>query len=126
MDRWRDPVSNDMLFLLGWTFDSGQILCVFFLQVAVATDVTGAREMRAKIGVANQLLYYNEGLATALSRNPRNSLHMFGNKGVYTLEKRSDNEERHPSPFLDKLVLAAVSFAFGVVCWYLIRPLIGM
>ena len=50
---------------------------------------------------------------------------MFGKKGVYTLEKRTDHEVK-PSPFRDQLLLLGVSFAFGVVGWYLIRPLIGM
>lgn len=50
---------------------------------------------------------------------------MFGKKGVYSLETSSDKESR-PSPFRDQLLLLGVSFAFGVVGWYLIRPLVGM
>lgn len=51
---------------------------------------------------------------------------MFGKKGIYTLETRTDIEAQETSPLLDQLLLLGVSFAFGVALWYLIRQLIGM
>jgi len=50
---------------------------------------------------------------------------MFGKKGIYSLERRSDQKSK-PSPFRDQLILLGVSLAFGVLGWYLIRPIIGM
>lgn len=53
------------------------------------------------------------------------ALIMFGRKNVYTLANPTE-QKKQPSKFLDALILFGISFAFGVMAWYLVRPILGM
>lgn len=50
---------------------------------------------------------------------------MFGKRNIYTLANPTE-QKNGPSQMQHTLTLFAISFAFGVVCWYLIRPILGM
>lgn len=49
---------------------------------------------------------------------------MFGKKGIYSLANPTQ-QKRKPSSFRDGLTLFGVCFAYGVLGWYLIRPILG-
>ena len=50
---------------------------------------------------------------------------MFGKrKNVVSLANRT-RKQKPPSALVDSMVLLGVCFAFGVLGWYLVRPLIG-
>jgi hypothetical protein len=49
---------------------------------------------------------------------------MFGKRGVVSIANRSE-EKKPVSQLRDTLSSMGVCFSFGVLAWYLIRPLFG-
>lgn len=50
---------------------------------------------------------------------------MFGKKDVITLANPRD-EKPEPSKTRDMALLLGICFGFGVLLWYLIRPVLGL
>lgn len=50
---------------------------------------------------------------------------MFGEKDDYSLAN-SREEKSEPSNPRDTILLLGVCFGFGVLCWYLITPVLGL
>jgi hypothetical protein len=49
---------------------------------------------------------------------------MFGKRGVFSIANRSE-EKKPVSQNRETLLTMGVCFSFGVLAWYLIRPLFG-